>query len=218
MDVELARHRMVQQQVRAAEVLDGAVLDALATVPRERFVPPAYRNFAFAEIEVPLAHGETMMAPRVEGLMLQALALTPRDRVLEIGSGSGFVTACLAQLATSVEGWEVHADLAADAAQRVAALGIRNAKVEQRDGHSLPSDCGPYDAICLTGSVRVLDPSFLAALAPGGRLFAVVGQGPTMTARLYTRRGGRGVCSVATLFETVLAPLRNQTPMTRFQP
>jgi len=218
MDVELARQKMVQQQVRTYEVLDPAVLDALSAVPRERFVPAAFRAFAFAEIEVPLAHGEAMMTPRIEGRALQALALTPRDRVLEIGTGSGFLTACLAQLAAQVESWELHPDLAAAAAECLAAMGSSNARVAHRDGHRLPDDLAPFDAICLTGSVRALEPSFLAALAPGGRLFAVVGEGPTMTACLYTRRGERSGCSVATLFETVLPPLRNQAPVGRFQP
>lgn len=207
MDIELARSKMVNQQVRAWEVLDGAVLDVLASVPRERFVPERFRSLAFADHCLPLGHGESMMSPPVEGRMLQALALRPTDQVLEVGTGSGFITACLARLAASVRSIELHPALAEQARARLAAQAVGNATVEVGDGSRLAAELPRYDAICVTGSLPVAEPSFQQHLKPGGRLFMVVGTGPVMRATLTTRIDEAAFASES-LFETSLAPLK----------
>jgi len=215
MDVELARHKMLGQQVRAWEVLDGAVLSVLGSVPRERFVPERFRRLAFADACIPLGHGESMMAPPVEGRMLQALALRAADQVLEVGTGSGFITACLSRLAAGVTSYEIHTALADQARARLAVQAVGNARVEVGDASSLAPELPRYDAICVTGSMPVLDPSFQAHLQVGGRLFAVVGEAPTMQALLVTRVGETAFATEA-LFETVLPPLRNARQPQRF--
>lgn len=208
MDVESARYKMVHQQVRAWDVLDGAVLDVMASVPRERFVPERFRNLAFTDICIPLGHGESMMSPPVEGRMLQALALRARDQVLEVGTGSGFVTACLGRLAAGVRSFEIHPALADQARARLGAQAVGNAQVEIGDASTLPATLPRFDAICVTGSLPRLDPSFQQHLALGGRLFVVLGTGPAMQATLITRVG-ESAFSTETLFETVLPSLRN---------
>ena len=208
MDVEFAREKMVGQQVRAWDVLDGAVLDVLASVPRERFVPERYRQLAFADAPIPLGHGEMMMTPPIEGRMLQALALQPDDQVLEVGTGSGFITACLGRLAASVHSIEIHPALAEQAQVRLARQAVNNASVVVGDASTLSAASPRFDAICVTGSMPVLDPSFQACLKVGGRLFAVVGEGPAMQALLVTRIDAAAFATES-LFETVLAPLRN---------
>jgi protein-L-isoaspartate(D-aspartate) O-methyltransferase len=208
MDVEFAREKMVGQQVRAWEVLDGAVLDVMASVPRERFVPEHYRRLAFADTNIPLGHGEVMMTPPVEGRMLQALALRATDQVLEVGTGSGFITACLGRLAASVLSFEIHPALAEQARGRLAAQGVGNASVETGDASRLDPALPRFDAICVTGSMPVLEPSFQAHLTVGGRLYAVVGEAPVMQALLITRVDESAFATEA-LFETSLPPLRN---------
>ena len=215
MDVELARSKMLGQQVRAWEVLDPAVLDVLGALPREAFVPARFRDLAFADAQLPLGHGEVMMTPKVEGRMLQALALKRSDRVLEIGTGSGFVTACLARLANAVVSWEIRPEFGARAGAQLARLGIGNVTLETRDGSALPSAAPRFDAICVTGSLPELHPSFKAQLAIGGRLFAVVGESPVMEGLLITRVAADGF-AVETLFETDLPALRNAHRSPRF--
>jgi protein-L-isoaspartate(D-aspartate) O-methyltransferase len=189
-------------------VLDGAVLDVLAAVPRERFVPERYRALAFADACIPLGHGEVMMSPSVEGRMLQALALGVRDQVLEIGTGSGFITACLGRLAASVRSLEIHPALADQARARLATQAVGNARVEVADASRLAPELPSFDAICVTGSLPALDASFQQHLAVGGRLFVVLGTGPAMQATLITRVSDTAFAT-ETLFETVLPPLRN---------
>lgn len=215
MDVEHARYKMVGQQVRAWDVLDGAVLDVLSSVPRERFVPERFRRLAFADACIPLGHGEVMMSPPVEGRMLQALALRATDQVLEVGTGSGFITACLARLATSVRSIEIHPALAEQARSRLTAQAVGNASVEVGDASSLGATLPRFDAICVTGSMPVLDPSFQDHLTVGGRLFAVVGEGPAMQALLVTRVD-EAAFATESLLETVLPPLRNALRPQRF--
>lgn len=216
MDVESSRAKMIGQQVRAWDVLNAAVLEVLGTVPREHFVPSRYRKLAFSEFQVPLGHGEAMMEPKVEGRVLQALALRSNDRVLEVGTGSGFLTACLARLATSVESHEILPDLAQQARKRLETLGIRNATVSERDASRLSAELGRFDAIAVTGSLPAHEPSFQQHLTVGGRLFVVVGRSPLMEALLVTRVDETAFTR-ETLFETDLAPLRNLMPVTRFQ-
>ncbi len=202
-----AREQMIEQQVRAWDVLDERVLELLRKVPREHFVPPAQRAFAFADIEVPLPHGQHMLRPNVVGRLLQALELTGRERVLEIGSGSGFVTACLAAAAPQVQSVEIIPELAALARENLASLGIRNAQITAGDGLR-PDGRMRYGAIAVTASMPVYEKVFQAHLEIGGRLFVVVGEGPVMDARLV-RRTSEDAWTTTSLFETVIDPLIN---------
>ncbi len=200
---------MIDQQVRAWTVLDPAVLDVLSTVPREEFVPEAYESMAFADMEIPLGHGEFMMTPTVEGRALQALDLRSNDHVLEIGTGSGFLTACLAKLAGTVTSIDIHDDFVRDAARKLAGAGIDNVELQTMDAtRELPGD--RYDAIAVTGSIETFDPRFVDALRPGGRLFVVVGSPPVMDARRIRRTGDTDWNSES-LFETSLGPLVHGT-------
>ncbi len=212
---EAARRQMIEQQVRAATVLDPRALEALAAVPRERFVPEGYRGVAFADHAIPIGHGQTMLPPSLEGRILQALAPERGERTLEIGTGTGFFAACLARLAGEVESIEIHADLAAGAVRTLAAEGFGGVKVETADAfarHFEPH----YQVIAVTGSLPVYDPRFERALAIGGRLFVVVGSAPVMEARRVTRTGADSWLSES-LFETSIEPLVHATAAARFR-
>jgi protein-L-isoaspartate(D-aspartate) O-methyltransferase len=205
---EAARQQMIQQQVRAWEVLDERVLQVFERVPREHFVPHGFEALAFADAAIPLAHGERMLAPKVVGRILQALDVRSSDRVLEIGTGSGFLTACLALQAATVLSLEWHADLAANAERRLGEFGAINATVRHGDVYAadvLAVDAR-FDVVVLTGSLPVADDRFKKRLAPGGRLFAVMGPPPVMQATLVRRVEDAGFASEM-LFETDLAPL-----------
>ena len=215
MNIEQARFNMVEQQVRPWEVLDARVLDLLFKLRREDFVPKDWHKLAFADLEIPLGHGAAMLAPRVEARMVQDLAIEPTDRVLEIGTGSGYVAALIAHLAAEVVSVEIVPELAAAAAERVAAAcpGL-NVKVVQGDGARDWADGAAWNAILLSGSVPAEPTALLHRLAPGGRLLAVVGDAPLMHACVWTRRG-TGFSS-RILFETVIPPLRNAKAPERF--
>ena len=212
---ELARQNMIENQVRPWEVLDPRVLDVLAAVRREDFVPARYRNFAFADMALPIGHGATMMKPTVEGRMLQALDLHADDRVLEIGTGSGFITACLARLAGEVTSIELHADFAETARVHVAASGANNVRIEVADAVRGFNSTDRYDAVVVTGAVYSLPDRFRAWVAPQGRLFAIVGESPAMQAMLYTRADDTH-WSEESLFETDLPYLAHAEPPRRF--
>jgi protein-L-isoaspartate(D-aspartate) O-methyltransferase len=215
MNVEDARTQMVNQQVRAWDVLDPAVLAVLAQVPREQFVPPRFRNLAFADTEIPLGSGQFMLTPQVEGRLLQALALRGTDRVLEVGTGSGFLTACLARLGSSVTSLEILPELADAARRNLRGVATWNAEVRTEDVFQYrPAE--PWDVIAVTGSVPQPDDRFQHWLADGGRLFMVVGQNPLMQARLVTRQGP-DQWTTTTLFETSLPALINATPPSKFR-
>lgn len=213
--LEAARRQMLDQQIRAWEVLDPRVLEALAAVPRERFVPEAWRGVAFADVAIPIGHGQAMLPPALEGRILQALVPERGERTLEIGTGTGFFAACLAELAGSVESIEIHADLAAGAVRTLAAAGIAGVKVVTADAfaHRLEPD---YQVIAVTGSLPVYDWRFERALAIGGRLFVVVGSAPIMQARLVTRTGPDAWHSES-LFETSIEPLIHAAAAPRFR-
>ncbi len=212
---DLAREQMVNQQVRAGDVLDERVLATLRQVPREHFVPAAWRELAFADIGVALPAGQRMLRPILVGRILQALELQETDRVLEIGTGSGFLSACLAQLAASVQSLELHGELASFARANLAATGARRVEVQQADAFQFSPPAGGYDAIVLTGSLPVADERFQQWLAPGGRLFVVVGNGALMEARLVRRGTGEQFFS-RTLFETRLAALEHARAAEKF--
>jgi protein-L-isoaspartate(D-aspartate) O-methyltransferase len=207
MNFEVARAQMLGQQIRAWEVLDDRVLRALEQTPRERFVPEEYRDLAFADTEIPLANGQFMLAPKIEGRVLQALQIAPVDEVLEIGTGTGFLTAALARLAHAVVSVDIFPDFTAAARARLAADNVGNVELRTADALSLEL-AGRFDAIAVTGSVPVLDDYFVRMLRPMGRLFIVVGRTPAMEARLITVNAN-GDSTSESLFETVLTPLIN---------
>jgi len=214
-NVEQARFNMVEQQIRTWEVLDQRVLDLLFAVRREEFVPPQYRAIAFADLELPLGNGASMWTPKVEARALQELKLAPTDQVLEIGTGSGYFTALLASEAAAVRSVEIDNGLAASAAARLARAGFGNVRVETGDGaRGWGADL--FDAIVLTGSTPILPERFFEQLKPGGRLFAIVGDAPAMTARLV-RLATPGSRVVTDLFETVVTPLFNAAQPARFE-
>jgi protein-L-isoaspartate(D-aspartate) O-methyltransferase len=212
---DVARQNMIENQVRPWEVLDARVLDVLGAVRREDFVPAKYRAVAFADMALPIGRGETMMKPTVEGRLLQALALNSGDRVLEIGTGSGFVTACLARLAHSVTSIEQHADLAESARARIAAAGAHNVRIEHADAVKQFETGERFDAVVVTGAVHALPDRFRQWVAPKGRLFAIVGDSPAMQATLYTRADDTH-WREDSLFETDLAYLTHAEPPRRF--
>ena len=207
MNIDYARQQMIEQQVRAWTVLDSDVLNVLGSMPRERFVPQAYESLAFADVEIPIGHGESMMTPTVEGRVLQALELTNDDAVLEIGTGTGFLAACLAQLAGTVTSIDIYEDFIQAAAGKLEQEGIDNVELATMDAmRELPR--GHYDAIAVTGSIEAMNPRFVDALNPGGRLFVVVGSPPVMDAR-RVRMTSDGDWQTEALFETELSPLVN---------
>ena len=213
MDYAKARETMVEQQVRPWDVLDVRVLDALATLPRDAFVGEAHRALAYADIELPIGHGERMMKPVVEGRVLQALELDASDEVLEIGTGSGFLSACLGRLAREVVSLERHADLADAARARLQAQGIANVAIEATDAFSWRND-RRFDAICVTGAVAAIPSQFLQWLRPGGRMFVVQGRSPVMDAVLL-RQDVNGM-RTESLFETDIAYLAGAAPVPAF--
>lgn len=206
MNIEQARFNMVEQQIRTWEVLDQQVLDLMAEVPREDFVPAAYRNLAFADTCIPLEHGQSMMVPRVEARMLQALQVERDDRILEVGTGSGFVTALLARLGGHVTSIEILEALSSSARTKLDAHGIENVDLYTGDASHGWERAAPYDVIAVTGSLPVPEDRFQNNLAVGGRLFIVVGREPAMQALLITRNSESQWASEC-LFETVLPPL-----------
>lgn len=209
------REQMIEQQVRAWDVLDERVLQILRKVPREQFTPEQQRFRAYADAEVPLPHEQHMLRPSVVGRLLQALELTGAEHVLEIGTGSGFVTACLRTAAARVRSVEIFPALADMARRNLDSLGLRDVEVVTAD--ALQMDTGTrYSAIAITGSLPVYDERFERQLEIGGRLFVVVGEPPVMEARLI-RRTGEASWSSESLFETVIDPLVNARRLPEFR-
>jgi protein-L-isoaspartate(D-aspartate) O-methyltransferase len=213
-DYAKAREVMVEQQIRPWDVLDPRVLDVLAAVPRERYVPAAHRNLAYTDIALPLGHGETMMKPVVEGRTLQALELAPGDDVLEIGTGSGFLAACLGRLAREVVSIERRADLADGARASLAAQGVGNVNVVTADAFSWENS-RRFAAICVTGAVAAIPARFIEWLQPDGRMFIVRGRSPAMEAVLV--RNASGSPRIESLFETDLPYLAGAAPAPTFE-
>lgn len=208
MDTEQARFNMIEQQIRTWEVLDPRVLNALHEVPREDYVPAPYRNLAFADMHIPLEHGEVMMQPKQEARLLQALSLHPEDRVLEIGTGSGYVTALLAHLGGYVDTVDIYRDFIISARDKLSGHGYTNIAFHEGDAASGWDSDYIYDAILLTGSVASLPPQYKRLLAEQGRLAAIVGTAPVMEAILVEHLPGVGdPYRTVSLFDTSLPPL-----------
>lgn len=215
MNLAQARHNMIEQQIRPWDVLDQRVLELIDGLPRDKFVPTAYLKLSYADINVPLDHGQVMMAPKVEARMLQALNIKASDTILEVGTGSGYVTALLAHSGKHVYSVEIYPDFVESAGRRLAELGSGNVTLENGDAVNGWDRHGPYDVIAITGSLPALPDNFLQSLKPGGRLFVISGQEPVMEAYLITRTGEQGWVKQA-LFETVLPPLVNAPQPQRF--
>lgn len=207
MNIETAREQMIEQQVHAWDVFDERVLATMRQVRREQFAPPPYREIAFADASIPLPLGQSMLPAKIQGRILQALAVNPADIALEIGAGSGYLTACLGQLAARVRSLEIFPELADLARRNLFAAAVNNAAIEVADAMQF-GEQSAYDVIAVTGSLPLYDERFQQALRIGGRLFVVVGQAPVMEAWQVTRVGEREWQRVG-LFETVIAPLIN---------
>ena len=205
MNTNSARRQMVEQQVRTWDVFDADVLNAMGSVERDMFVPAELRNVAYADAEIPLPHHQCMLRPSLVGKLVQALDIKATDDVLEVGTGSGYLTACIAGIAGTVTSIDIYNDFIQSAKEKLADCGIRNVTLQQMDATSeLPP--GRFDAIALTGSVSELDERFIKALKPGGRLFVVTGAAPAMTAMLITADDDGGA-TAEELFETNIPPL-----------
>lgn len=216
MNIEQARDNMVEQQVRTWDVLDQRVLDAMRQTQRERFVPERFVDLAFSDTQIPLGFGEVMMAPKVEGRMLQALSLTPDDRLLEIGTGTGYTAALASRLVRRVQSVDIRDAFVAEAAERLGRLGYLNVSVAVADAITDFDPGGTYDAIAFTGAVAELPAWCAQALAPGGRIFAIEGSGAILSATL-TVRGPTGALVPERLFETVVPYLVGAEPKTPFE-
>ncbi len=214
MDTLVARRQMVDQQIRTWEVLDPRVLDAMAAVPREEFVPAAYRDLAFADAPIPIGFGQSMLSPKVQGRILQSLAPAATDSALEIGSGLGYLSACLSLLAARTQSIDIHAGLIERAVVNLRSLPRAQVHFEVGDAFGA-APLGEHDVIAVTGSLPVYDTRFEAALRVGGRLFAIVGSAPVMEA-LLVRRVDENEWIRESLFETVVDPLVNAAPGRKF--
>lgn len=206
--MEQARFNMIEQQIRPAEVLDPLVLNTISEVHREQFVPPAYTELAFSDTNIPLTETESMMSPIQEARLLQALNIQPDDDILEIGTGSGYVTALLAKLGSHVTSIEIDQNLSDSAAQKLRANNVSNVTLEIGDGSKGWPSKAPYDVIAVTGSLPVMCDEFKFQLKPGGRLFVIVGTEPAMYARLITRVS-ENQWSEEEIYETCISALQN---------
>lgn len=216
MNIEQARFNMIEQQIRPWEVLDPKVLHTLSVVKREDFVPAAYQALAFGDLEIPLGNGQVMLAPRVEARMLQEVGVKKTDKVLEIGTGSGYMAAMLASLADHVVTVEIQPELVEMARQNFAKAGITNVTQESGDGAQGWSARGPYDVIVVSGGLAALPSGLLKQLRVGGRLVAIVGEAPVMNAQVVICTA-EGVYNTINVFETVVPLLANAPAKAQFQ-
>lgn len=213
---EAARFNMIEQQIRTWEVLDPVVLALLDKVPRENFVEKSQQGLAFADVELPIGQGQIMLSPKLEGRILQALSVKKTDKVLLVGTGSGYLTALLATLASHVHAVEIHPELSEVAKRRLQQQNIHNVTLYVGDGANGFAGAAPYDVIVFTGSLPLHPSAAEKMLNVGGRMFAVVGEMPVMQATL-TQRMSEGACRKETLFETCLPPLVNAPQATKFE-
>ncbi len=215
MNTDFARQMMIEQQVRTWNVSNPEVLNVLSTMPREQFVPFGYEALAFADTQIPIGHGQSMLTPMLEGRILQTLELGGNEIVLEIGSGGGYLTACLSRLAQHVTSLEIHDELRKRAAENLADAGVDNVELLLMDAtKELPDR--QFDAIVVSGSLQSFDPRFVDALTVGGLLFVIIGDAPAMEARVV-RKTGENDWESESLFETELTPLINSSLATEFR-
>jgi protein-L-isoaspartate(D-aspartate) O-methyltransferase len=215
MNIEQARFNMIEQQIRPWNVLDQDVLDLLHVVKREQFVPKAYENLAFADVEIPLPGGEAMFNPKVEARIVQEIAVKKHENVLEIGTGSGYMAALLAHKARHVTSVEILPESVALAKQNLANAGVINVSVEQGNGAQGWSTGTEYDVIVVSGALPVLPESLIKQLKVGGRMIAIVGEAPAMTCQLI-KRTSETAHDAVTVFETVAKPLTGAQTPSRF--
>jgi protein-L-isoaspartate(D-aspartate) O-methyltransferase len=213
--IEQARFNMIEQQVRPWNVLDGEVLSLLAEVKRENFVPSAYQGIAFADLEVPLGHGQAMLAPRLEARLLQDLAVQKTDKVLEVGTGSGFMAALLGARAQRVLSLELVPELVSMARDNLQRASVGNVDVRQADGSQGAAADGPFDVIVLSGSVAEVPQALLQQLKVGGRLAAIVGEEPVMCATFITRTSDTNFRTTKP-WDTIAPRLQNFAEHSRF--
>jgi len=216
MNIEQARFNMIEQQIRPWNVLDQEVLDLLHVVKREQFVPAAYQNLAFADVEIPLPGGDAMLAPKFEARILQDVGVRKHETVLEIGTGSGYMAALLAHRAAKVTTVEINPDNAALAKKNLANAGIHNVTVETGNGATGWDKGAPYDAIVISGALEVLPEAILQQVKVGGRIAAIVGQAPAMEASIITRTGENAYSKI-NLFETNVRYLTGAPVPSHFQ-
>jgi protein-L-isoaspartate(D-aspartate) O-methyltransferase len=214
MNTEALRNQMVEQQVHTWEVFDDRVLNAMRELRREAFMPAGFQDLAFADTAIPLPKGQHVLAPKVQGRILQAIELNPGDVALEIGAGSGYLTACIGKLCSRVRSLEIHPELTELARANLLAAAINNAAVETMDAMRF-DEVAQYDAIAVTGSLPIYDERFQRALKIGGRMFVVVGTAPVMEAWKVTRLGDRE-WQRESLFETIIDPLANAARVSQF--
>ncbi len=214
-NLEHARNNMIQQQLRPWEITDDNVLNAMQSLPREDFVPRQYRQLAYADLEIPISAEATMLLPRIEGRLLQALDIQPDEDALVVGTGSGYLTAVISTLARQVTSVEVDGELAEIAQRRIKQQGIENVSIVVGDATCGLDDYAPYDVIAITGSVSEIPPLILDNMRINGRLFVVVGTAPVMQA-LLIRRNSADKWETQALFDTQLAPLENSSQPTPF--
>lgn len=214
-DFDVARHKMVEQQVRPWEVLDQRILNLINQSPRDDYVPEQYRNLAYVDMNIPIGHGQVMMAPKLEARLLQELAIRPDDKILEIGTGSGYMTSLAAALGRHVYSVEIIPELAVRAQRSLEAHGIKNITLETGDGARGWDRHGPYDVILITGSLPLLPGSFQKSLGRAGRMIAIIGNSPVMEVRLIQRISEQS-WNQASLFETDAPPLINAKQPEKF--
>jgi protein-L-isoaspartate(D-aspartate) O-methyltransferase len=215
MNIEQARFNMVEQQIRTWDVLDQDILNLLSKVKREEFVPQTYRTLAFVDMEIPLGHNQLMMQPKLEARIVQELSIKKTDKILEVGTGSGYLTALLAHQGHHVHSVDIVPEFKTRSEIRLKAHGFANASLEVGDAARGWSRHGPYDVIVLTASTPVLPEAYLDDLNPGGRMFVIVGDAPAMQAQLVTCID-KGAYNTVTLFETNIQPLINAQQPERF--
>lgn len=214
MDIEQARLNMVEQQIRPWHVSDVNVLKIITETPREMFVPDRHQKLAFADMEIPLGHDQFMMTPKMEARILQALQISPNDKILEIGTGSGFITACLAKLGKHVDTIEYHSDFSSHAQSILKRLALNNVNHIRGDALDSRNYTEQYNVILVSASMPAHQKKFEDLLAENGRMFVVIGQAPAMRAQLVSKRD-KGCVDHTGLFETCLKPLIGiQTPQT----
>ena len=215
MDLETARTQMIGNQLRAWRVLDERVIEVMSSLPRERFVPAEWQRLAYADAEIPLGSGKQLAPPKIQGRALQALLPQPDETVLEIGSGTGYLTACLARLSARVTGVELHGELAEVARRNLASLEIDNVEILEGDGLSMDFPAR-FDVICVNGSLPEGDPGLRRLLTIGGRLFLVTGKPPIMQALRLTRTA-ESEWTEEGVFETCIPPLENARQTLEFE-